>query len=339
MIGLSTAPSAINPFQPPVQPTSTVSTFNAGTINDPNFSRFGENVTQQGQLRTLSYPLDSPKYIMTFSISKYNRTDLNSIGQFVDAGYPGIVLPLPQQLIDVNHVNWHEVEVGTLPGVFVNGMANMVRGVQGGNSSQALGGGILGALGVAGMVGAAAGGIGAALPGVGNIVRGGLQGAEAVFGFSPNQFLTLLMRGPTYKRHKFTWEFAPSNFEEANIINKIITTFKNAMAPNILVDFQGAPVIWSFPKIFRIRLYPNSKFLYKFKPCICDYCIVNDAPGGRASFRRNATGQTGDNPPAVIQFQLNFIELEFWIEGNYSSEGTTSEPNNNPDDYMNRLPR
>ena len=66
---------------------------------------------------TLNYPLDTPKYIMTFLIQKYVRQNLNTIGQFLpDPAYPAIVMSLPQQLVDMNYVNWAETEVGTLPG-------------------------------------------------------------------------------------------------------------------------------------------------------------------------------------------------------------------------------
>ena len=310
---------------------------NLGTVNDPFFSgqgsstlsEFGNETPNRGPYSTLAYPLDTPKYIMTFSISKYDRTDLNTIGKFVDAGYPGIILPLPQQLQDVNHVNWHEVEVGTLPGTFISGLGQMTKGEGLTGSLAALTAGAFGASFLANL-----GSVGSKyIPSPGQMVQGG----EAMLGFSPNQFLTLLMRGPTYKRHKFNWELAPDNYEEANILNKIVTTFKNAMAPNVYAPIAGIPVLWTFPKIFRIRLYPNSKFLYKFKPCICDYFIVDDAPAGRASFRRNGTGQQGDNPPAVVRIQANFIELEFWIEGQYGS-GTTSDPSNDPSDVYKKLP-
>jgi hypothetical protein len=242
-------------------------------------------------------------------------------------------MPLPQALVDGNHVDWAEFAVGTLPGVAINGVAGLAEQV-----------------GLNRTVGAITGG--AAAAGVASVVQAGLNeagsiaeldsaaaGVEAVIGKSPNQFVTMLMRGPTYKHHQFTWELSPTNFAEANNLNQIITAFKNAMAPNFMSIGQGGgPVLWQFPNIFWIRLYPNSKFLYKFKPCVCDYFTVTYMPAGRGAFYVNGTANDGDNPPEGVQVQARFIELEFWVEGNYSLQGSVSEPSNDPSDVNNNNP-
>jgi hypothetical protein len=79
----------------------------------------------------------------------------------------------------------------------------------------------------------------------------------------------------------------------------------------------GGPVLWTFPHIFRIALYPNSMFMYKFKPCIMDYCTVNYSPGNRAAFNVNSNGIAGGNAPEGVQIQMNFVELEYFVEGNF----------------------
>jgi hypothetical protein len=251
---------------------------------------------------------------MTFVINQYSRQNLNTIGTLTpDNAYPAIKLPLPLQMVDTNHVQWQEAEVGTLPGI----------GVSVGKD-------------VAGTAGAVVGGLtavgGATLLAAGSVVPG-TQGltvaAEALAGIMPSQFITMLMRGPTYKRHRWTWEFSPNNNQEADQLRQITNAFKNALSPNFYqIATGGGPVLWKFPHIFHIRLYPNSKFMYKFKPCVCDYFTTNYMPGGRGAFYANKDGTDGNNPPEGVQLQMNFIELEYWTEGNFTDS-------NDPDDVYN----
>lgn len=310
------------PYTPVVQNNQLIGSPNlAPGANDPG--DYALQFVSQSGTTVLGYPLDIPKYQLTFTISAYKRTDLNSVGTFVNANYPGIIMPLPSQLIDTNHVNWQEVEVGTLAGTTVSAIAEGING----NIGAAVGG-----LAAAGLGLLAAGNAAAGSGGVAGFAGGLAQGTEAMLGISPNQFITLLMKGPTYKRHRFSWTLAPHNFAEANVLREIIRTFKNAMSPNYYsITANGAPILWAFPKIFHLRLFPNSLFMYKFKPCVCDYFVANYTPGNRAAFFRDTTGQggqNGNNPPASIQIQANFIELEYWTEGNFSAD-------NDPDDNYN----
>ena len=274
---------------------------------------FGGDVSAKASLQLenqglLVYPSDNPKYTMTFSISQYNRTDLNTIGEFVPAGYPGIVLPLPSNLIDTSQVNWKEEEVGAIAGNIVSGLQQVAHGDQNAGAKQVAG--------AAAAVPLAVGSAVAGSTGIGSAV-------SSLFGVSPNQFMTLLMRGPMYKRHSFEWHLSPNNHKEALVLQQIVTTLKNAMAVNMF-NLGNSPVLWQYPKIFRPRIYPNSGFLYKFKPCVLDNLTVNWTPAGRASFYAGQTA--GDNPTASFTMQMHLIELEVWIEGNVSIS-------NDPDDY------
>ena len=216
----------------------------------------------------LVYPNDAPKYVMTFSSQIYNRSTLQQVGTFMPSGYPGIVLPLPDQLINVNKSKWATEEAGIL---------------------QVLEAG-LGPVGKAASVGAAAQ-IGGGLPGrIGSTVA---TVVEAFEGATPNQFQVMLYRGPKYKQFQCTWNLSPQNFQEADIIRMICLTFQNAMAPT-LVTVDGNTVgraLWGFPCVFRPRIYPNSKWMQKFKPCVCTNFTINYTPTGKHSFYRNTNGQ------------------------------------------------
>lgn len=113
----------------------------------------------------------------------------------------------------------------------------------------------------------------------------------------------------------------------------IIKNFRNATAPGISGALASSPVLWTYPKIVYLALYPNTKFLKKFKPCVIDNVAVNYTPGNKLSPLRNGTGTIGDNPPAVVQLQMEFIELEYWIENQYNDSnipddvyGNTAQP-------------
>lgn len=234
-------------------------------------------------------------------------------------------MPLPLQLVDNNHVDWGEMAVGTLPGVLVNGGLALLHN----NSTQ--GAGALAA--TAG--GAAALGAAQATP----LLSQGVTAAESVLGVMPNQFVTMLMRGPTYKRHVFNWELSPTNADESNTLNQITTVFKNAMSPSFMQVASNipGPVLWAFPCIFRVAIYPNSGATYKFKPMVLESFVTNLTPGGRAAFYVNETGVEGANYPEGMQIQARFIELEYWTSGNFSAQGSLTTPSNDPADVNNSL--
>ena len=305
------------PFQPalqqPLQSSSTqnLPNFNSFSTDQNAIAQEGAAVTTQLGGGVLAYPLDSPKYVMTFSVQQYKRSTLQTVGQYLPSGYPGIVLPLPEQLVNLSESKWDTDKAGIM-----NLAASGITGATGGITTRGQGA-------LAGIAGAAGGTIATV--------------GEAFLGATPNQFQVMLYRGPTYKQHDFTWQLSPQNFQEADILRQIVVTFQNIMAPN-LVSVAGVNTIpglgqglWGFPMIFRCRIYPNSKWLYKFKPMVCTNFAVNYTPTGKASFYRNVNGVVGENPPEAITIKAQFMEMEYWISGNYTSDNdpdSQEDPNN-----------
>ena len=306
------------PFSPPVQPP--LASYSNQQI--PNFNQYtgpnslaSENSTtpvsgQIGGAGILVYPKDPPKYIMTFSIQQYNRASYNQIGQYVASGYPGIALPLPDAMHNLNESSWSEQDSG-----LIQLAAAGLEVAAGGAAS------ILGKIPAVGQLQKSATGI----PGLGGLVAAGSEvvgtGLQAFAGATPNQFQVMLFRGPKYKQHDFTWTLSPQNFQEADIIRMICLTVQNAMAPTIatLGGFGLGRALWGFPCVFRCRVYPNARWLYKFKPMVCTQWLVNYTPTGKSSFLRNVNGFQGDNPPESITIQAKFMEMEYWVAGNYSN--------------------
>jgi len=270
------------------------------------------------------FPLDTPKYYMTIDISDYVRNDLFSLN--FNSMFT-IVLPMPNQLISHNAVAYDTVEIGTTTGLVGNSLwntagKNLMTNIQNGSDLKStlsqLGDSLFNpdaqaaaerqtAFGTS--LGVAAGQVLAPKP---------LENAaQALAGYSPNQFFTVLLRGPTYNQYQFQWYLLPRNLRESNQIKDITNILNNAKAPGLALN--GA--LWKFPKVFKLAYYPNIQYLNKFKPAVMTDFQVNFAPGGTPAFY--ATNGT-PNPPEAVVIAAQFTELEYWLEGDYIDD-------NNPD--------
>lgn len=314
------------------QPTSST---NFQVPNDPSgITTLGAQIAAGAS--SLQYPSDRPKYYITFDIYDYNRTSLTSVATTQLAGYPSIVLPLPQQLVGLHQINWNDhADVGVAAGNIINTLTPTIRGAT--QSSTAL---AAGAAAVAGATTASAlAGVAKQfgdLTGLSAGISEAASGFESIAGFVPNQFLTMLLVGPTYHRREFVWSFSPNTFQEADTLRQIIRVFNDASAPGLALG--GA--IWKFPCIFWISLWPNSKFLMKYKPCVLEDFTVNYFGAGRASFYHDPTGATdgSGNAPEGITIHAKFQELEYWTQGNYSGQGGGDTTNNPRDVYNTTTP-
>ena len=159
------------------------------------------------------------------------------------------------------------------------------------------------------------GGFASSLGAAANALTGGnpTDAAYAAFGVAPNQFLTVMLKGPQYKKHEFSWKLSPRNEQESEAVRKIILTLNNAIAPGV----TGA--YFTFPKVFEIKFNPNENVLYKFKPAVIESMSVNYAPSGAPAFYRRT------NAPDSVELRLQFLELEFWLTGQFSGSSIASD--------------
>lgn len=287
---------------------------------------------------TLRFPLTTPKYYMTLDISKYSRQSLEKISFSRDKT---IVLPMPMpgQMIDANVVDYGEVSAGEILGAIGNQAGNFFQGSQA--SSQNLGDlqktlddgkqavkDIIGDAatlgkkniatsiekGIAKAVATNAGKVGlAAFAGKNNdsaIDHINAQ-AQAYLGYAPNQWFTVLLKGPKYNTYQFSWIFLPKNFKESKAIQEIYWALSNAKA----VGRAPAALIWEFPNVFKLTYHPNSKFLNRFKPSVINSVSINWAQGAPSFY----AGKDGDNPPEAVIIQASFVELEYWVSGDYGA--------------------
>ncbi|HYT43467.1 MAG TPA: hypothetical protein VEP90_14105 [Methylomirabilota bacterium] len=260
----------------------------------------------------LQYPLDTPKYYMTFDIKEYSRHDLLTIGTLFPWGNgPNfIVMPLSEGLNDTLEARWEPKPIPWIVGGAVDAFMGLGALADQGNEAAKqriadVRKNIKGGLGQ----------LGTSLPIGGDTI-------STLAGVAPNQFLTILYIGPEYKQYSFQWNISPRNAQESEQIRKICNTFKKAMSPTL--EFG---ILWGYPCIFKIMFQPNASQLYKFRPAILKRFSVNYTPLGTTSFYG-----AGQNAPEGMTIQATFVELEYWTQGEHGERMTATPDNSsNPD--------
>ena len=168
------------------------------------------------------------------------------------------------------------------------------------------------------------------------IGTGALGGrASAASGLSVNTFKSVTLSAPQFRRHNLTFKMAPKDFNEAKAIQKIAYLLRRAMTPKK----AAGGLLFEFPDIFLIAFSPNSKFLYKFKPCVLERINVDYTGGNQAPGFYRQQGNPSNAPPESVVISLQFLELEYWLDdtGNRSDYKTDEEglPQSDPLDVFN----
>jgi hypothetical protein len=165
---------------------------------------------------------------------------------------------------------------------------------------------------------------------------GGLRGRGlAAAGLAINTFKSVTLSSPQFRRHNLVFKMAPKDFNEAKAIQKIAYLLRRAMTPKR----AAGGFLFEFPDIFLIAFSPNSKFLYKFKPCVLERINVDYTGGNQAPGFYRQQGNPSNAPPESVVITLQFLELEYWLDdtGNSSDYKTDGEglPQSDPLDVFN----
>ena len=165
-------------------------------------------------------------------------------------------------------------------------------------------------------------GKGAALSVMGEIVRGvsGLtQGGldDIKQGRAVNPMKEQMLGGVEFREFSFDYEFWPKSEDEANMVNKIIYTFRTAMLPDTTTvklgdsDETDVDNYFNFPNIFDVEFDgPIKDKIDGFLPMVCTACTVDHFNGGKvATF---ANGQ-----PVSTSMKLSFVELKILSQESY----------------------
>jgi hypothetical protein len=252
-----------------------------------------------GKIDVVKFPQDIGPHFMNIGISESNRrTSSNSLvaprTNDIKNTESNIILPLPENIKDMTRVNYSESPV------------------VGGANALGAGGALLGSL--AGAALRAAGPAAAAFAaGASAIGEASYNDIIAQSGVTPNQMLTVLLQGPTYKTHSFTWKLYPKTKAESDLIKRIIYDLKIASRPGSDANRQ----YFTFPRLFNLSFCINGKYLteendpynylFAFKPAVLEGISVNYTPSGQPALYK------GVGAPDGVELTLNFKEVEYWL--------------------------
>jgi hypothetical protein len=256
---------------------------------------------QELSITRLRFPDDLGIYYMGFQFLKYDQTNLKTSPK--KSIVADIALPPPPNLIDILHQRYEETQTGLLGGA----VQEALRG-NWGNSATALALGAI-AAGASTMLEAKGGNTQQAA----NLVRQTINYTARAYGASFNPFLAVFYVSPSFKQHEFVWRISPRTPEESNTVRDIIKAFHQRMSPTLEVN----GIFFGYPDIVVPKLYcgdTEAEYLFEFKACVVENCIVNYAPNGVPSFF------AGTRAPTDIEFRLSLKEIDLWIRSDYDGE-------------------
>lgn len=212
-----------------------------------------------------------PTKLITFGANNRDATFLKIATIFTLFGYR---LPLPLKLVDKNSVQWTTDSLVSAD----KGMAKLSQGMLGKAASE-----------------------------IANVPAA----IQSLAGAAPNEFLTMLFKGPSYKEFTLQFLISPHTPQQSIVFRKMVTDFKNAMAPSL----TGGNLLFTYPNVFKITFNSTSggvkPFLYEFKPAVLKSFSVDYAPANVPSF------YAGTDEPESFVLNMDFQEIEFWLAGDF----------------------
>ena len=236
---------------------------------------------------------------MSFSFYEYQMPDLVNqqiSGEKFLHNKGTIRLPLPNSMIDSQHVEYSKESLGLAGAAAVNAARGNFQ-----NAGFEAGAAIASTKASTGL-----GAIGAG--------QSALAGILATQGVALNPFLTVLFKSPAFKQHTLSWILAPSNENESRILNKIVTEFRKNMLPNQSGALGGS--LLTYPKIVQTTVSCNTEdfFTYRFRPAVIENFNINFTPQAQPSF----FGST--KAPTSVEIRLELMEIEYWLSNDYGQD-------------------
>jgi hypothetical protein len=269
--------------------------------------RYRESTSKyQNQIEFPTDLTNTSKHYISFWFQAYQKRSINNSPFLRSQGT--IRLPMPDNLKDNTEVTYSTKSLNPIVGaaldILSQGSVSNITRTDSAMSTEvrAAAGNLATALGLATAIGRGA-------EAGGEVVNA----AKAYTGVTQNPYQTVLFENPQFKTHSFTWKLIPSNAEESKKIKDIIRTFQFHMLPGVTT---GAGVLFSFPSMVTVSLFPSSEYLYRFKPCVIDKVDIDYAPGGESSpsFYRNLPGA-----PTAISLKISLQEIEYWTNNDYET--------------------
>ena len=134
-----------------------------------------------------------------------------------------------------------------------------------------------------------------------------------------NPNMELLFQGPQLRTFGLSWKMSPRDYEESEMIKKIIRMFKQSQA----VKRTESMLFLKSPNTYKLRYLTargrDHSFLPKIKECALTGCSINYTPDGNY--------QTYENSSMVAyEMTLSFNELEPIYHDDYTKlDGDTDQ--------------
>jgi hypothetical protein len=125
-------------------------------------------------------------------------------------------------------------------------------------------------------------------------------------GYAINPQLQMIYRGLDFRQFQLSFTFTPASAEEAEMTNKIISTFKYHFSPDLIKPSDAVSGMFFIPpSLFNIQFMFNTdenQYLPRYGDCVLKDMDVNYAPNGFATHN--------DGSPVQTQLTLTFQEIE-----------------------------
>lgn len=303
---MSTSPSILNDVSNAFTNFNPVSSAILSTIGSTAVS-VAQTVNSARQtttsITTYSFA-ENPKYYLYITAEDYTRQDAMTLAKANITQQ--ISMPVPMQMVDSHKVEYSTQELGVMGGAMLNGAGALMNTARQGGSN------------ISNIFQSATSLYGASTSLIGSVAGAGTalafeQGnqtvsrvAQAAAGVAPNQFMVVLLKGPTYKKFTFEWHLSPKTQQQSAQLRDMIKFFNNAMAPTL----TGGGFFFGFPKIFRIQFRPTDEYMYKFKPAVLENFTANYTGAGVPAFYKSGA-------PESYKISMSFMEMEFWLNGQF----------------------
>ena len=229
-----------------------------------------------------------------------------SLEKTIERHRRSIYLQMPDSVSFTEAVEWAGTDMGVI-GAFKSNMSG----------TESLEYGVMGNLGT--MIGGAAGGVAASIPGIDGIASSvigaalgegsGLQaGINNALNVKTNPFKEQTFQGINFRPFEFSFVFRPRNYPESQQVDEIVRTFRSYSKPTFHDTTKAG--FFKYPHEFRIEFltidennsYVTNEYIPEIKFCICNSVNVNFSPNGWRSFE--------DGAPQTLELQLSFQETE-----------------------------
>lgn len=304
-----------------------------GNINDRPQS--AKRASQQSQtIQSLRFPIHNQgahRMLMIFSSYKYvapGQRGLNKLGNTgrsnitgpTPAGKTTIELPLPTNLEDSYNVRVQGYDA-ELTGALVAGAASQFAGagdLSAGNIATALGGALSGTgLNPESLLSPDMGDISrnVAFLGRRNLPSNLGRAIDTGLGNTINPKTSLYFDGVNLKQLTFTWNLAPQDARESDVIRDITNTIKRNMLPSYGTAIGFTQALLNYPSTVDIFLLGvDQQYYMYFKTCMIQGFNVNYTPNGLAIVK--------GGKPAIVGLSMTLVEADIHTAEDYGGSST-----------------